>query len=52
MVHLQKVPEFFLHETRVYFCVVYDFRLFIMLRHFPIESRGRQKKLEEVCAYV
>ncbi|RXI00350.1 hypothetical protein DVH24_037898 [Malus domestica] len=26
--------------------------LFIMLRRFPIESRGRQKKLEEVCAYI
>ncbi|ONH90543.1 hypothetical protein PRUPE_8G060200 [Prunus persica] len=32
--------------------LIYGGRLFIMLRHFPIESRGRQKKLEEVCAYV
>ncbi|KAM1790274.1 tobamovirus multiplication protein 1-like [Malus sylvestris] len=28
--------------------LIYGGRLFIMLRHFPIESRGRQKKLEEV----
>lgn len=27
---------------------VESFRLFIMLRQFPIESRGRQKKLYEV----
>lgn len=24
-------------------------RLFFMLRRFPIESKGRQKKLNEVC---
>ena len=29
------------------FCL---FRLFVMLRRFPIESRGRQKKLHEVCS--
>ncbi|KAM1030461.1 hypothetical protein FF1_034314 [Malus domestica] len=28
--------------------LIYGGRLFIMLRRFPIESRGRQKKLEEV----
>ncbi|XP_074583051.1 tobamovirus multiplication protein 1-like [Curcuma longa] len=28
--------------------LVYGGRLFIMLKHFPIESRGRQKKLYEV----
>ncbi|XP_059653317.1 tobamovirus multiplication protein 1-like [Cornus florida] len=28
--------------------LIYGGRLFIMLRHFPIESRGRQKKLHEV----
>ncbi|KAM1381975.1 hypothetical protein PS2_034085 [Malus domestica] len=28
--------------------LIYGGRLFIMLRHFPMESRGRQKKLEEV----
>ncbi|KAK9071045.1 hypothetical protein SSX86_009613 [Deinandra increscens subsp. villosa] len=28
--------------------VVYGGRLFVMLRRFPIESRGRQKKLHEV----
>ncbi|KAK2982323.1 hypothetical protein RJ640_009020 [Escallonia rubra] len=27
--------------------VIYGGRLFIMLQHFPIESRGRQKKLHE-----
>jgi len=30
--------------------VVYGGRLFLMLRRFPIESRGRQKKLREVGA--
>ncbi|KAJ0514052.1 hypothetical protein HanHA300_Chr10g0365001 [Helianthus annuus] len=28
--------------------MVYGGRLFVMLRRFPIESRGRQKKLHEV----
>ncbi|KAL4614794.1 hypothetical protein ACB092_07G078700 [Castanea dentata] len=28
--------------------LIYGGRLFVMLRHFPIESRGRQKKLYEV----
>nr|GMD92825.1 tobamovirus multiplication protein 1-like [Ipomoea batatas]GME08222.1 tobamovirus multiplication protein 1-like [Ipomoea batatas] len=28
--------------------LIYGGRLFVMLRHFPIESRGRQKKLHEV----
>lgn len=28
--------------------LIYGGRLFIMLRHFPIESRGRQNKLNEV----
>ena len=30
--------------------VIYGGRLFLMLRRFPIESRGRQKKLREVGA--
>ncbi|KAJ9552384.1 hypothetical protein OSB04_016429 [Centaurea solstitialis] len=29
--------------------VIYGGRLFVMLRRFPIESRGRQKKLHEVA---
>lgn len=28
--------------------MIYMFRLFVMLRRFPIESRGRQKKIYEV----
>ncbi|KAL2931503.1 Tobamovirus multiplication protein 1 [Bienertia sinuspersici] len=31
--------------------LVYGRRLFEMLRQFPIESKGRQKKLYEVCAF-
>lgn len=27
------------------------YRLFFMLRRFPIESKGRRKKLHEVCAF-
>lgn len=30
--------------------VLYGGRLFLMLRRFPIESRGRKKKLQEVLA--
>jgi Protein of unknown function (DUF1084) len=30
--------------------LVYGGRLFLMLRRFPVESRGRTKKLREVCA--
>jgi Protein of unknown function (DUF1084) len=29
--------------------LVYGGRLFLMLRRFPVESRGRTKKLREVC---
>ncbi|KAL3515535.1 hypothetical protein ACH5RR_022437 [Cinchona calisaya] len=28
--------------------LIYGGRLFVMLRHFPIQSRGREKKLQEV----
>ncbi|CAI9104033.1 OLC1v1002639C5 [Oldenlandia corymbosa var. corymbosa] len=31
--------------------MVYGGRLFVMLRRFPIESRGRRKKLQEVVAW-
>ncbi len=30
--------------------LVYGGRLFLMLRRFPVESRGRTKKLREVCS--
>ncbi|XP_038974876.1 tobamovirus multiplication protein 1-like isoform X4 [Phoenix dactylifera] len=35
---------------QAFFMVMFDFclRLFVMLRRFPIESKGRQKKLHEV----
>ncbi|PIA57272.1 hypothetical protein AQUCO_00600186v1 [Aquilegia coerulea] len=32
--------------------LLYGGRLFFMLRRFPIESKGRRKKLHEVCAFV
>ncbi|XP_047954604.1 tobamovirus multiplication protein 1-like [Salvia hispanica] len=32
--------------------LLYGGRLFIMLRRFPIESKGRRKKLYEVCVYL
>ncbi|KAK4485091.1 hypothetical protein RD792_007700 [Penstemon davidsonii] len=32
--------------------LLYGGRLFFMLRRFPIESKGRRKKLHEVCAYL
>ncbi|KAJ0697041.1 hypothetical protein HanLR1_Chr10g0364261 [Helianthus annuus] len=32
--------------------MVYGGRLFVMLRRFPIESRGRQKKLHEVTSLI
>lgn len=28
---------------------IYGGRLFVMLQRFPIESKGRRKKLTEVC---
>nr|CAB3494135.1 unnamed protein product [Digitaria exilis] len=31
--------------------LIYGGRLFVMLRHFPIESKGRRKKLYEVIYY-
>jgi hypothetical protein len=30
--------------------LLFYFRLFVLLRRFPIESKGRQKKLYEVIA--
>ncbi|KAI7744218.1 hypothetical protein M8C21_019465, partial [Ambrosia artemisiifolia] len=51
-------PAYFIINGIVYFlqqyfccrgnCRTLLFRLFVMLRHFPVESRGRQKKLQEV----
>lgn len=34
------------------FVVVVGYRLFFMLRRFPIESKGRRKKLHEVFRFL
>lgn len=40
---LNAVFNFFLQNH------VFPYRLFILLKRFPIQSRGREKKMAEVC---
>lgn len=44
--------HFFAVHTFVCHTLFFLCRLFIMLRRFPIESKGRRKKLYEVCVYL
>lgn len=54
MSHHQNVCKFFNGLTGPSFlmCIYVFYRLFFMLRRFPIESKGRRKKLHEVFIFI
>jgi len=54
MSHHQNVCKFFIGFTGPSFlmCFFLCYRLFFMLRRFPIESKGRRKKLHEVLRFI